>query len=109
MNFGRKSTEGFSIGNMLLQLLGGLTGFAQMGVQSIDQGELLFARQKALPSILQFLHTFALCINKLIFYAGTFVNFYGNIGKTLLSLVCNVLLFFYSIITMQNIIKNKIK
>ncbi|XP_058093827.1 cystinosin homolog [Magnolia sinica] len=54
MNFGRKSTEGWSIGNILLDLLGGVTNFAQMGVQSLDQ--------------------------------GTFVNFYGNIGKTLLSL-----------------------
>ncbi|XP_068665549.1 cystinosin homolog [Aristolochia californica] len=54
MNFGRKSTEGWSIGNILLDLLGGLTNFAQMGVQSVDQ--------------------------------STFVNFYGNIGKTLLSL-----------------------
>lgn len=54
MNFARKSTVGWSIGNILLDLLGGLTNFAQLGVQSIDQGSL--------------------------------VNFYGNIGKTLLSL-----------------------
>ncbi|XP_077250642.1 PQ-loop repeat family protein / transmembrane family protein [Tasmannia lanceolata] len=54
MNFQRKSTEGWSIGNILLDLLGGLTNFAQLGVQSVDQ--------------------------------GSFVNFYGNIGKTLLSL-----------------------
>ncbi|RWR83756.1 cystinosin [Cinnamomum micranthum f. kanehirae] len=53
MNFGRKNTEGWSIYHILLDLLGALTNFAQMGVQSIDQ--------------------------------GTFVNFYGNIGKTLLS------------------------
>ncbi|KAF8390571.1 hypothetical protein HHK36_025098 [Tetracentron sinense] len=55
MNFGRKSTEGWSIGNILLDLLGGVTNYAQMAVQSIDQ--------------------------------GSWVNFYGNIGKTLLSLV----------------------
>ncbi|KAG9441594.1 hypothetical protein H6P81_017448 [Aristolochia fimbriata] len=54
MNFRRKSTEGWSIGNILLDLFGGLTNFAQMAVQSIDQ--------------------------------STLVNFYGNIGKTLLSL-----------------------
>ncbi|XP_010250903.1 PREDICTED: cystinosin homolog [Nelumbo nucifera] len=55
MNFMRKSTEGWSIGNILLDLLGGLTNYAQMAMQSIDQ--------------------------------GSWVNFYGNIGKTLLSLV----------------------
>ncbi|KAI3813112.1 hypothetical protein L1987_17828 [Smallanthus sonchifolius] len=55
MNFKRKSTIGFSIGNILLDLLGGLTNYGQMAVQSIDQ--------------------------------HSWVNFYGNIGKTLLSLV----------------------
>ncbi|KAJ4962044.1 hypothetical protein NE237_021954 [Protea cynaroides] len=55
MNFGRKSTEGWSIGNILLDLLGGVMNYAQMTMQSIDQ--------------------------------GSWVNFYGNIGKTLLSLV----------------------
>lgn len=55
MNFTRKSTDGFSIGNILLDFSGGLTNYAQMVVQSIDQ--------------------------------GSWVNFYGNIGKTLLSLV----------------------
>ncbi|XP_020527561.1 cystinosin homolog isoform X2 [Amborella trichopoda] len=54
MNFRRKSTEGWSIGNILLDLLGGITNFGQMSIQSIDQRIL--------------------------------VNFYGNIGKTLLSL-----------------------
>ncbi|KAJ0977319.1 hypothetical protein J5N97_012793 [Dioscorea zingiberensis] len=54
MNFRRKSTVGWSIGNILLDLAGGLLNFAQMAVQSIDQ--------------------------------GSWVNFYGNIGKTLLSL-----------------------
>ncbi|PKA54485.1 Cystinosin like [Apostasia shenzhenica] len=54
MNFQRKSTVGWSIGNILLDLTGGLLNFAQMAVQSIDQ--------------------------------NSWVNFYGNIGKTLLSL-----------------------
>uniref|UniRef100_K4AAW1 Cystinosin homolog n=2 Tax=Setaria italica TaxID=4555 RepID=K4AAW1_SETIT len=54
MNFRRKSTIGWSIGNILLDLTGGVLNFGQMGVQSIDQ--------------------------------HTMVNFYGNIGKTLLSL-----------------------
>lgn len=55
MNFQRKSTIGFSIGNILLDLTGGLANYGQMSVQSIDQ--------------------------------NSWVNFYGNIGKTLLSLV----------------------
>lgn len=55
MNFARKSTDGFSIGNIVLDFFGGLTNYAQMAVQSIDQ--------------------------------GSWVNFYGNVGKTLLSLV----------------------
>ncbi|PKU71947.1 cystinosin homolog [Dendrobium catenatum] len=55
MNFKRKSTVGWSIGNILLDLTGGLLNFVQMAVQSVDQ--------------------------------NTWVNFYGNIGKTLLSLV----------------------
>lgn len=40
MNFRRKSTEGWSIGNILLDLLGAMTNYAQMTVQSIDQGSL---------------------------------------------------------------------
>lgn len=55
MNFNRKSTDGFSIGNILLDFSGGVANYAQMAVQSIDQ--------------------------------NSWVNFYGNIGKTLLSLI----------------------
>ncbi|KAL2926852.1 Cystinosin-like protein, partial [Bienertia sinuspersici] len=55
MNFFRKSTEGFSIGNILLDFSGGVANYAQMATQSIDQ--------------------------------GSWVNFYGNVGKALLSLV----------------------
>lgn len=55
MNFVRKSTDGFSIGNILLDFSGGVANYGQMAVQSIDQ--------------------------------DSWVNFYGNIGKTLLSLV----------------------
>ncbi|EXC31397.1 hypothetical protein L484_017679 [Morus notabilis] len=55
MNFRRKSTDGFSIGNILLDFSGGVANYAQMTVQSIDQ--------------------------------NSWVNFYGNIGKTLLSLI----------------------
>ncbi|XP_050230947.1 cystinosin homolog [Mercurialis annua] len=54
-NFMRKSTDGFSIGNILLDFVGGVTNYGQMAVQSIDQ--------------------------------NSWVNFYGNIGKTLLSVV----------------------
>ncbi|XLU35822.1 hypothetical protein S245_071888 [Arachis hypogaea] len=55
MNFMRKSTDGFSIGNVLLDFSGGVTNYAQMVAQSIDQ--------------------------------NSWVNFSGNIGKVLLSLV----------------------
>ncbi|KAM6549679.1 hypothetical protein CsatB_021355 [Cannabis sativa] len=55
MNFNRKSTDGFSIGNILLDFSGGVANYAQMAIQSIDQ--------------------------------NSWVNFYGNIGKTLLSLI----------------------
>ncbi|GAB2279353.1 hypothetical protein Dimus_013995 [Dionaea muscipula] len=55
MNFYRKSTDGFSIGNILLDFLGGVTNYGQMATQSIDQ--------------------------------NSWVNFYGNIGKTMISLV----------------------
>ncbi|PON95243.1 Lysosomal cystine transporter [Trema orientale] len=37
MNFKRKSTDGFSIGNILLDFSGGIANCAQMTVQSIDQ------------------------------------------------------------------------
>ncbi|KAL6135859.1 hypothetical protein ACLB2K_068084 [Fragaria x ananassa] len=37
MNFMWKSTDGYSIGNILLDFTGGLTNYAQMAVQSIDQ------------------------------------------------------------------------
>ncbi|PIN17819.1 putative membrane protein [Handroanthus impetiginosus] len=55
LNFHRKSTSGFSIGNILLDLFGGFTNYGQMAVQSIDQ--------------------------------KSWVNFYGNIGKTMISLI----------------------
>ncbi|PWA74448.1 cystinosin [Artemisia annua] len=38
MNFKRKCTIGFSIGNILLDLLRGVANYGQMAVQSIDQG-----------------------------------------------------------------------
>lgn len=37
MNFARKNTDGFSIGNILLDFLGGCANYGQMAVQSIDQ------------------------------------------------------------------------
>ncbi|KAF9663568.1 hypothetical protein SADUNF_Sadunf17G0064900 [Salix dunnii] len=50
MNFMRKSTDGFSIGNILLDFLGGVTSYAQMAMQSVDQsvflGELLWQHRK---------------------------------------------------------------
>lgn len=38
MNFMRKSTDGFSIGSILLDFSGGVFNYSQMVVQSIDQG-----------------------------------------------------------------------
>ncbi|PIN17823.1 putative membrane protein [Handroanthus impetiginosus] len=64
LNFRRKSTVGFSIGNVLLDFFGGVMNYSQMVVQSIDQ--------------------------------NSWVNFYGNIGKTMVSLVS----IFYDIIFM---------
>ncbi|KAF6165402.1 hypothetical protein GIB67_018846 [Kingdonia uniflora] len=55
MNFGRKSTVGWSIVYILLDILGGVTNCSQMVMQSLDR--------------------------------GSWVNLYGNMGKTLLSLV----------------------
>ncbi|XP_006284149.2 cystinosin homolog [Capsella rubella] len=55
MNFTRKSTDGWSIGNILLDFTGGVASYMQMLMQSIDQ--------------------------------NSWVNFYGNLGKTLLSLI----------------------
>ncbi|KAI3943053.1 hypothetical protein MKW92_022917 [Papaver armeniacum] len=56
LNCKRKSTEGWSTGYVFLDLLGGVTSYTQMVMQSIDQ----------------------VC---------SLVNFYGNLGKCLLSLV----------------------
>ena len=39
MNFLRKSTDGWSIGNILLDFSGGIANYAQMMMQSIDQGQ----------------------------------------------------------------------
>ncbi|CAK8533169.1 unnamed protein product [Lathyrus sativus] len=55
MNFMLKSTDGFCIGNVFLDFIGGISNFAQMVTQSIDQ--------------------------------NSWVNFSGNLGKVLLSLV----------------------
>ncbi|XP_061376225.1 cystinosin homolog [Gastrolobium bilobum] len=67
MNFLRKSTDGFSIGGVLLDFSGGVFNYSQMAVQSIDQ--------------------------------GSWVNFYGNIGKVLISLVT---IFYDSILMLQH-------
>ncbi|KAK7380829.1 hypothetical protein VNO78_33348 [Psophocarpus tetragonolobus] len=67
MNFLRKSTDGFSIGTILLDFSGGIFNYLQMAVQSIDQ--------------------------------GSWVNFYGNIGKVLISLVT---IFYDSILMCQH-------
>jgi len=43
MNFTRKSTVGWSIGNILLDFTGGLANYLQMVIQSIDQSNNLFS------------------------------------------------------------------
>lgn len=40
MNFMRKSTDGWSIGLVLLDFFGGIANYLQMIMQSIDQGVL---------------------------------------------------------------------
>ncbi|KAF7819477.1 cystinosin-like protein [Senna tora] len=67
MNFMRKSTDGFSIGAILLDFSGGVFNYSQMAVQSIDQ--------------------------------GSWVNFSGNIGKVLISLVS---IFYDSVFMLQH-------
>ncbi|XP_004489563.1 cystinosin homolog [Cicer arietinum] len=67
MNFLRKSTDGFSIGSVLLDFSGGVFNYSQMAMQSIDQ--------------------------------GSWVNFYGNIGKVLISLVT---IFYDSVLMCQH-------
>ncbi|KAI5443370.1 hypothetical protein KIW84_012139 [Lathyrus oleraceus] len=67
MNFMRKSTDGFSIGSILLDFSGGVFNYSQMVVQSIDQ--------------------------------DSWVNFYGNIGKVMISLVT---IFYDSILMCQH-------
>lgn len=42
MNFKLKSTDGFCIGNVLIDFIGGISNFAQMVTQSVDQSMILF-------------------------------------------------------------------
>jgi len=98
MNFRRKSTIGWSVGNILLDLTGGVLNFCQMGVQSIDQRKLHLSFDFTSWFVLHY-YCFPHWTNCV---ADTLVNFYGNIGKTLLSLVStasnanNILLIFYN-------------
>ncbi|KAI5443369.1 hypothetical protein KIW84_012139 [Lathyrus oleraceus] len=69
MNFMRKSTDGFSIGSILLDFSGGVFNYSQMVVQSIDQ--------------------------------DSWVNFYGNIGKVMISLM-NVIFRFQDVSEIVN-------
>ncbi|KAL0549514.1 hypothetical protein IC582_013998 [Cucumis melo] len=46
MNFSRKSTVGFSIDPIVLDLIGGVTTLVQMSVQSIDQGMFIFISEQ---------------------------------------------------------------
>lgn len=106
-NFTRKSTDGFSIGNILLDFTGGLANYAQMAVQSIDQG--LWSRPQPnkscnlfLSFMLKFSSTCAIAP-----FPDSWVNFYGNIGKTLLSLVwIRIYILNYSCFCYYNYIKS---
>lgn len=66
MNFRRKSTDGFSIGNILLDFLGGCTNYSQMIVQSIDQSMLCRLNWIILPLELSFMST--VDINSVAFF-----------------------------------------
>eukprot|EP00250_Pteridium_aquilinum_P033368 c5510_g1_i1 orf=48-725(+) len=46
MNYRRKSTIGYSIENILLDLCGGFANIVQMGVQSIDQDSILYLTKR---------------------------------------------------------------
>ena len=87
MNFKRKSTAGFSIGNILLDFSGGVANYAQMIVQSIDQGVISSSTVDCTLN-LSFTHTIFL---NLLLFPGSWINFYGNMGKMLLSLVQNII------------------
>jgi cystinosin len=50
----RKSTEGWSIGLVLLDFFGGVANFLQMSMQSIDQGVLLISPINLLTFFLSF-------------------------------------------------------
>lgn len=63
MNFRRKSTVGWSIGNILLDLLGGILNFGQMGVQSIDQGVLHVSYRKCSKRFLVVVFIFLIKLN----------------------------------------------
>jgi cystinosin len=56
MNFSRKSTVGWSIGNILLDLVGGVLNFGQMGMQSIDQSKLFSFFHLSFPPCFGNLH-----------------------------------------------------
>lgn len=46
MNFMLKSTDGFCIGNVFLDFIGGISNVAQMVTQSIDQSMILFSNSQ---------------------------------------------------------------
>ncbi|PON44048.1 Lysosomal cystine transporter [Parasponia andersonii] len=85
MNFKRKTTDGFSIDGVLFDFSGGFENFAQMTMQSIDQSSSVFPRLNCIsPSATQF----SANSNRVFgIFPDSWVNFYGNIGKTLLALI----------------------
>lgn len=90
MNFMRKSTDGWSIGLVLLDFFGGIANYLQMIMQSIDQGVL-----SPLQTLLSLYFFFFFTLNfELTFFTllhiwslGSWKNIYGNIGKLLVAVV----------------------
>lgn len=104
MNFTRKSTVGWSIGNILLDFTGGLANYLQMVIQSIDQRNNLFSIT-SIAFVCSDNNNYICTQNLnscLFFLTDSWVNFYGNIGKTLLSLVRTFLNFSFSILSMSS-------
>ncbi|XP_011651580.1 cystinosin homolog isoform X1 [Cucumis sativus] len=107
LNFTRKSTVGFSIGNIVLDFSGGVATLAQMSVQSVDQGQILkaswgmrcvqFGEIFWKRGIIEFVKIWQGNLRMFHPLCRSWVNFLGNIGKPLLALVSIAfdLIFFY--------------
>ena len=63
MNFRRKSTMGWSIGNVLLDFTGGILSIAQMFIQSYNNSKLFNVRYPSTAKALQTLNVFMHVLN----------------------------------------------